>query len=367
MGEKQITNTGNQMLDLYDRISGLWQYIIRRWWILLLAAFIGGIIGVVYAYRQPPKYQSLLTFALEDNNGGLGGAFSLAAEFGLNLGSSGKDVFAGENILAILTSRRLVESVLLSTDTVNGKQVTLADLYLKITKKDKGLKDNPRLNTIHFPPNFAREKFSYLQDSILYTLYSDITKTELLATKPDRKLNIYKVEFTSAEERFSKIFTERLVDQANQFYTELRTKRSLQTLQILESRAEAMRGSAKSAIQSRAGIEDANVNPAYSKQNALLQSKSVDISAYGAAYGELFKNLEIARYNYLKEMPLMQVIDEPHLPMKNLKKGRLRTGILAAFVVGFLAGISLIIGYFLSVLKRNVNSLRRSVTILPGA
>ncbi|HSR39790.1 MAG TPA: hypothetical protein VLL95_12825, partial [Phnomibacter sp.] len=76
-----------------------------------------------------------------------------------------------------------------------------------------------------------------------------------------------------------------------------------------------------------------------------LQIKQLDASVYGAAYTELFKNLEMARYQFLNDVPLLQVIDEARYPMKRIKPGRLKTGIIVAFIFGFSAILILGIAY----------------------
>jgi hypothetical protein len=313
------------------------RYLLSKWWMITLAAVIGGVLGVVVAWLQKPKYQSLLTFSLEENSGGLGNALSIAAEFGFNLGGGGKDIFAGENIITILTSRRVVEGVLLSADTFQGKTSTLADYYLQISNLKKKYTNHPRLGTINFPPTLERNKFSYHQDSVLFVIYKQIVTSALVSRKPDRKLNLYEVSFISPEERFSKLFTERLIQKAISFYTELRTKRSKQTLQVLEEQVASLSSSAKGAIQYRAEVQDANLNPAFADQSAKIQQKQLDLSAYGGAYAELFKNLELARYQYLQDVPLLQVIDAPAYPLKLIKRGRLLTGLAGAIVFGLLA------------------------------
>lgn len=347
------TNNIKERHQLLLRTIAIWKFLVKRWWVYLLCGCIGGIAGIVYASVQPSKYQSTLTFALEDNASGINGALSLAAEFGLSIGG-GKDIFSGENILAILSSRRIIESVLLSVDTVNGKARRLIESYLEMTQKLEGYKNHPRLSGLSYNPEIPKSKFSYLQDSILYATYNEIVKDGLSVTRPDRKLNIYKVEFTASNERFCKMFTERVVDEANRYYVELRSKKAFQTLQVLEARVATLKGSAKSSIQSKSSVQDANLNPVLSAQNAALQSANIDISAYSAAYGELFKNLEIARYQYLKEMPLMQIIDAPHYPMKNLKKGRLRTGVLVGFLGGFLSIVGVLGWFFVNEIRREM-------------
>lgn len=340
----------NTVLFIYLRCVAWFKYLLSKWWIIAIAGLIGGVSGVIKAWIASPKYESKLTFALEDSGGDFDGMLSLASDLGFNIGGGGKNIFQGENILAILTSRRIVESVLLTVDTVDGKPITMADYFKKINSK-KGstsiTSKSDRISNISFPVGQPAANFSYLQDSVLYVMYNRIIKTDLKVAKPDKKLNLYEVNFIGAEERFSKLFTEKLVKQAIDFYTELRTKKSRETLSILEERVRAMEGSAKSAMASRAFIQDNDLNPAFAIANAEIQKKQMDVTAYGGAYGELFKSLEMARYQYLKQVPLLQIIDSPEYPLKNLKSGRLKTGLIFAVVAGALCVIFLILYRFI--------------------
>jgi hypothetical protein len=324
-------------------ISKTVRYLFGKKWLILAIALLGGIAGITIAWLQKPKYQSDLSFALEDNGGGLSGALSIAAEFGFNLGGAGKNIFGGDNILEITTSRKIIERVLLGADTISNNSRSLADYYMEISGMKKSLTKHPRLGTISFPTGADRTKFNYFQDSILFSIYRNIIKSDLRVSRPDKKLNIFRVNFTSYDERFTKIFTDRLERETTEYYTELRTKRSKATLEILENRVAQIKGSVGEAISSKATTQDANLNPVFAASQAPLQKRQVDITAYGAAYAELFKNLEIARYQYLNDVPLLQVIDEANYPMKKLKMGRLRSGILGAMLSGIIACIMLLV------------------------
>lgn len=315
------------------------RYCLKKWHIFILSGLLGGLLGVGFAWLQTPKYESRLTFALEDGKGGLGAALGLASELGFGINLSNQSIFEGENILTIIKSRRIIERVLLQTDTLKGKQVTLIEKWLYINKVN--LKKNKRFKSVSFPVGQDRSSFHYLQDSILFNVYDDIVKTRLAASRPDRKLNIYEIRFNSPNEYFSKFFVEKLIDETVRFYTELRTKKSKETLQILEQRVGEVKGSAKGAIDEQAGIKDANINPAFNAAAASVIKRQLDVSAYGRAYEELFKNLEVARYQYLNDIPLLQIIDEPRYPLKRIKAGRLKTGIIWAFLAGILASLYL--------------------------
>jgi len=306
-------------------------------------------LGIFYAWVTKPKFESRISFALEENNSGLGGgAINLAAEFGFNLGGS-SSIFSGDNILQIISSRRVIENVLLSIDTLSdGKAITMAQYLLDLSKEPakKQDKEKERIANVSFPVGKERTKFTYLEDSVLFILYEEEVLPNLIAHRPDKKLGIFEVRFTSSEERFAKVFSERLIKETSDFYTELRSKKSRQTLEILQSRVDALRGNVSSAIGGRTAIQDANLNPAFAAAQAPIQEKQVDLSAYSAAYAELFKNLELARYQYLQDVPLLQVIDKTDYPLKRLKKGRLFMGLLFGTLAGIITVI-ILTGVFL--------------------
>jgi uncharacterized protein involved in exopolysaccharide biosynthesis len=79
--------------------------VLKKWWLFLIVGVIAAIAGIYYASTKKIAYQSKLTFAL-DQAQGESGIMSFAAQFGLNLGNN-NDVFAGDNIIEILQSRRI--------------------------------------------------------------------------------------------------------------------------------------------------------------------------------------------------------------------------------------------------------------------
>lgn len=324
-------------MNTVRHLSTLWRFLLKRWWYFFLVGLLGALSGIFYAYKQKPKYESRLTFALDEGSGGAGlsGAAALAAQFGLFSGGS-SDVFAGDNIIEIMRSRRIVESILLSVDSSRQKPATMIEWYFDFTNQRKNMNEHSYLKDVHFPAGLPKSAFSRLQDSVLYTVYDDFVKSRLFISRPDRKLNIVEVKVKTENEEFTKIFTDRLVAESNRFYTEIRSKKSLQTLAVLENRIATLKGGLNQSISSRAATQDANVNAAYAEAQAPLQKQQVNIQVYSAAYAEMFKNLEIARFQYLNETPLMQVIDPADYPMKKIKLGKLKTGIIGGMVAGIL-------------------------------
>lgn len=321
----------NGIPNVIDDLQKGVNFILRRWWLFAIAGFLAGVIGFFYAGSQKPTFKSHLTFALDDDNNSMGGILSLASQFGLNFGSS--SIFSGDNILDIMTSRRMVEGVFLSVDTFNAKPYTLIEYYLEVSDARK---NNKRMENIHFPLGQLRNTYNYQQDSLLYKVYEDFSKNDMVAQRPNRKQSIYEVSVTTPNEKLTKIFTDRIVSETNNFYIDIRTKKAKETLDVLEGRTSMIKSNLNSSISNKAAIQDVNINPAFSAAQVPLQKQQANIQVYGAAYGEMFKNLELARFQYLNSIPLMQIIDPADYPMEKIKMSRLKTSVIWAFGICFL-------------------------------
>jgi hypothetical protein len=310
--------------------------ILKSWKQILLVGFIAGIIGFVFAYFQKPQYESRLTFSLDAGtmDGSLSGAMSLAAQFGLGFGS-GQNMFDGDNILEIIKSRRIIEKVLLSDATFDNKKTTLLNYYLTNSGKKKQLQSKSHLSKIDFEKGFIPGKLTYWEDSILNNAYLDFSNDFISASRPDKKLGIYEIKVKSGNEQFTKIFTDRLIEFTTSFYTEITSKKDRETLEILEARVASLKSNVGSSIDIRATSEDANKNPAFSAAQSPALKQQYNMQAYGEAYKEMFKTLEMARYQYLKKIPLLQVIDDANYPMKRIKLSKLKAAIMAAILGGF--------------------------------
>lgn len=331
--KKTIQDSDNIRPFVSKDFNIIWRDLLKKWYLFLIVGILAGTCGFIYAFTKKPTYKSHLTFALDDGNGGgIGNFLNLASQFGLNIGS-GKDIFAGDNILDIMKSRRMVEGVFLSTDTFENKPYTLIEYFLDITGKRK---KSQILNKIHFPVGKSKATYSYQQDSVLYVVSNNFADNFITAERPDRKLSIYEVSVTSPNEKFTKVFTDRIVNETNNFYIEIRTKKAKETLDVLEERVATMKGNLNSSISNRASVQDVNVNPAFSAAQVPVLKQQANIQVYSAAYGEMFKNLELARFQYLNEIPLMQIIDAADYPMQKIKLGKLKAAILFAALADLL-------------------------------
>ena len=308
--------------------------LLKKWWLFGIIGLAGGIIGFLYARQQKPKYESNLTFVVDQgNNSGISNVVNLAAQFGLNMGRSNNDIFAGDNIIEIVKSRRIVESVFLSVDTFDLTPYTLIGFY---RQKMMYLDNKSTPLSVHFPVGVTRASLNYAQDSILYATFMSFVKFSLEVDRPDKSLSIFSIRVNSSNEKFTKLFTDKLIRATDSFYTDIYSKKERETLEILERRVAYMKGGVSSSISGKAASQDANLNPVFAESQVPLQKQQMNIQVYGSAYGELFKNLELARFQYLNKIPLIQIIDHADYPMKKIKASKLKTSFMFALMGVFI-------------------------------
>jgi hypothetical protein len=339
--------------ELIVKFSEVYHYLLTQWKSILLAGCLGAILGLGYSFIKKPVYKAEYSFVLEDEkSGGLGGALSLASQFGLDIGGAGGGgAFAGDNLIELMKSRTMVQQALLSPVIINGKQESLLNYYIAYNKLREGWTDKPELAKLSFPLNNANPAiFSRAQDSVLMKIHENLSKNFLSVAKIDKKLSILKVEVKATDERFAKYFAEALVTQVSRFYVDTKTQKSAKNVAILQHQADSVRQRLNAAISGVALANDANpnLNPTMQVLRAPSQQRQVDVQANTAILTELVKNLELAKLALRRETPLIQVIDKPIFPLAMDRFGKLKGLVLGGFLGGFLILVYLLAKKFLN-------------------
>lgn len=347
--ETQVPKSENEIsfYQAIKNVSALIKHIISKWRILLIIAIIGAAVGVGYAWIKKVKYKAVLTFSTDASSSPSGGLAGIASQFGFNIGGSGKSAFTGDNLMVLIESHKIILSSLFEPDTINGKPTNLLNYYIE-SFPTKNKNDGP---AISFPLNQDPKTFNRQQDSVLNGICAQLLKNVITASRIDKKLDIFQIECVSQDEVFSQKLSQQLIKQVSIFYTETQTKQARLTVDILQKRADSIRNAYNNALVGRANLSDENLNPAFQGPMVSVAKKQTDVTVLGTAYGEIIKNLELAKFNLLQRTPLIQVIDEPVLPLLKIKSGRLLSGIIFAFVFCLLAIFYLSFKYYLRLLQ----------------
>jgi len=343
--ESQIHNNLEEDITLEEFILKFheWRrYLTSNWLIILVLSLLGGVAGYFYATSKKVIYTATTTFVLEEggSSGGLGNLGSLASVAGIDLGGGSGGLFQGDNILELYKSRLMIEKTLFSEVKYNEKKVLLINRYIEFNGL-RGKWTQQSLGNIQFQSSDFQENEKTpdrLKDSIIGTIVNDIKRNYLKVSKPDIKLSIISADVRSNDEFFAKTFNDQIVKNVNDFYVQTKTKKSLENVVILQQKTDSVRAVMNGAIYSAAAILDAtpNLNPTRQVQRiAPAQRSEFSAETNKAILNELVKNLEMSKMGLLKETPLIQVIDQPILPLSTNKTNNLM-GIIIGFVFIFI-------------------------------
>ncbi|MGA6119739.1 lipopolysaccharide biosynthesis protein [Sphingobacterium anhuiense] len=333
--------------ELILKTQEWFKYLLSKWYVILIAGFLGGVLGFFYTSLMKPIYTATTTFVLESGGQGsaLGQYAGMAAMVGIDLeGKGGDGIFQGDNLQDLYKSRKMIEATLLMA-SASDKSILLLDRYLAMTKSKEGWKKtNPHLLKINFigenPPVFERAK-----DSVLKVVVNNINKDNLLVGKPDVKKSIVKVDVKSTDEIFSKEFNEALVTEVNKFYIQTKTKKSLENIEILQHKTDSVRRVMNGNISTAAFVLDAtpNLNPTRQAQRLVPTQKSqISAETNKAILSELVKNLEMSKMGLMQDSPLIQKIDEPVYPLDKKRMGKAIGIILGSIILAFFTTVLLL-------------------------
>jgi len=355
MNEQHINNDEISLKELIEKGKEWYQYLLSQWKVIVLAGLIGSALGLSYSFIKKPIYTATLSFAMEDEKsvGGLGGALGLASSFGIDLGGSGGGIFSGSNLTELFKSRSMVEKTLLSAVTVDGKTMSLAEMYIQNNEWRKAWEEKPEFAKLEFVPNANREQFTRVQDSVMGKIYEDLSKKGLSVAQKDKKISIISIDVASENELFSKYFCEALAKQVSDFYVATKSKKARENMAILQRQLDSVRGQLNGSITRVAVANDNtfNLNPALNVRRSPAARSQVDVQANTAILTELVKQSELAKVTLRKETPLIQVIDKPILPLAKEKFGKGKGILMGGFFAVFLTVLILIIRPLLRKLK----------------
>lgn len=355
MIDKETKNDDEISLkELLEKGKEWYIYLLSQWKIIVLAGFIGAVLGLTYSFMKKPTYTATLTFALEgEKSGGSGGIMSLASQFGFDLGGSGGGIFEGSNLIELFKSRTMVEQALMKPVFYKGDTISLAEMYIQQNKWRDSWNKKPKFAKIQFIPETKRKYFTRIHDSILGVIYSDLSKNSLAVAQKDKKVSIISMQVTSTNELFSLFFCENLARQVGQFYITTKSKKARANMEILVRQTDSIRAELNNAISNVASANDNtfNLNPALNIRRVPSAKRQVDVQANTAILTELVKQTELAKVSVRRDTPLIQVLDRPILPLEKQRFGKAKGLVMGGFLAGFLTVLVLV---FKKLLKSNL-------------
>lgn len=318
-------------------------HLLKKWPLLLLAIGLGVGAGWIIYNTQRPAYTAECTFILEEKQSGLGGLGGLASQFGIDVGgiSGGGGMFSGDNILEIISSKAILEQVLLTkTDSLNG-QKKLADLYLDFSGLKEKWKQNQKLASVNFDTTRKIADLNVMQDSVINIIYENIIKKHLAIERTSKKGTIIRVQLASTNPEFSKLLVKRLVIAAKDFYVSVKTSVTMANVARLQKKADSLLSLLSNKTYQVANVQLNDLNPGLRTLQVPTEIATRDKTILATLYTEVVKNLEVAKTTLMLQTPVLEILDVPSLSLYDNKKGKLFFLVIGGFVFVTLVAIIL--------------------------
>ena len=299
-------------IDYSERISKLnWStvlnFLLKKWYALLLAILVGGGVGYWIASVAKVKYSAVFTFVLstDSRNNNLAG---IASQLGFDAVTSGPDnIFSGDNIIELFKSKKLIAESLQSVIDSSTNQT-----LLEYVAEHQFGKAYQALGPFKGEPS----KFP-LKQKLLYRRIVAYASQSFTVFRKDKKLVIYTISSTNTDPNIAYYVSKFMLGETAQYFIETKTEIAAMSVKLLRHEADSIASILSNTFNATAANNDRtfNLNPSVTIQRSGSMFNQAKVMAYSAAYTEVMRNLEVAKINLQKESPLYRIIDEPELPL----------------------------------------------------
>lgn len=334
--------------DLFRKIINIFRLIGSEWKLLLISIAVGTLVSILLDLKnfKESQFYGELQFNLESGSagqGGMGGFAGIANAFGV--GGMGQqqsnDLFSGSNFGLVISSKALYEKALMKEVMVGGKKTLFINYYkdssdIKYKEWGGDLFHEPLKEAINFRfvPK-SPEQFTKNENELVATIYEKLQKqTEL---KPlDKNGSIMILAAVTNNEMLTKVWLETLLKSLEEFYVEVRTKKTLEIYNIQKDRLNELQGKLNStdrqlALSTFQGINA--VDPTAPMRQQQLNRSNTFISNQ---YYTQMATVENLRMLLIHQTPLFTLLQPVRLPL--LRKD---------YTVGGSTKIGAFLGFFL--------------------
>lgn len=294
---------------LVQSAGNFMRYVLRRWYLVLLALIVGGATGWWISKWYGTRYTaaSAYTIQAQSNTGLLNTALSLASSLGLGSSKSGPTTYDNNFFAGLMKSKRIVKDALLDSAQVNGTNDLLANHFITLSKTAKDW-DNDKKNFSFQHHNV--KQLTTKEDSLLSLFYEEVIDDNL-AVVYDPAAPFNKASVTSKSREFSVQLMNKLLDEISNYYANTLLQYNLNNLGLTEQRSDSLARALKAADARVARLRDNAQNVVRQEAMIALNDAVREQSLLSTQYAAAVSNYETAKAAVLSTSPILQVIDEP--------------------------------------------------------
>ncbi|MFY7909624.1 MAG: hypothetical protein ACOVO2_08735 [Emticicia sp.] len=311
--------------DLLKKVIGVFTLIGNEWRLLLISIALGTLISILLDVKElkDTDYTGEIQFNLESGGGqqmALGGLGGLAGAFGISGGATSNDLFSGGNFGLVISSKTLYEKALMQEVTIGGKKTLFINFYKDssdIAKKEWGgdFLHEPNYKAIkyRFQPKPAND-FTKDENIMISTIYEKLEAQTSLQPL-DKMGSIMVLSATTNSEYLTKVWLETLLKTLEEFYVEVRTRKTRDIYNIQLGRLRELEGKLSSTDRQLANAQFQNqnaVDPTAPMRTMQLNRSNNYVSTQ---YYQQLAAVEQIKMQLINQTPLFTVLQPVRLPL----------------------------------------------------
>lgn len=320
--------------------------ILKYWWVVLLItipiiAFFG-----YKAYQDKPHYEAKLLYTFNDGagNGGLAGLLG-------NIGLGGDDKANYSQIIEVSKSRKLTNNILFSKinlDSLAGNEDYVINHIIKLYNLKEVWNDRtPKIKDIVFKTsdikNFNRLELTALKSVYMYFLGGVNNHPPLYLSSFNKENGIFTISSNTLNEQLSFFIANKGFQEVSRYYTENKISKPEKSFKFVDQKKDSIIFLLKSKQLQLERFNDSHrhlVDPSLIAERKMIET---EIQKLTLMYGEVTKNYELADFSLTSSEPLIQIIDEPILPL-DVNQLILLFELIKGAILGGLISVSFIVG-----------------------
>lgn len=304
-----------QMDALVEWLKVAALYLKRNLLWILIGITTGSGLGWLFAFFGPDReYVAVYTISAEEKTSSAWE--NLLAQFGMDVsGNNPANVFQGESLVKLFSTRNLIEKALVSNTVLpSGDTVYLGEYFF----------ERARAHKLSEFSNFRFAKgdsgilmgFSSLQDSALWLTYRHVVEEVMNASRPDKKMTFIEISCQDRNDTMAMVLAGKLIQTVSSFYTDNLTYKARKNLNVLQEELDSVKKELNKNMYQSSLLNDGDVNATRQVLRVDQNRKLIDLQISMTLFGELTKNIQLAEISLRKETPLIQIIDYPRFPLE---------------------------------------------------
>ncbi|MFC6193321.1 hypothetical protein ACFP1I_17035 [Dyadobacter subterraneus] len=311
--------------------------LLKSWKAFILLIALG--FGIGYAMDiyliKPNSYEATIVFNMGGSAPG-SDMGNLGALFGMS-SATDANIFTGENFFYFVESRPVIERALLKNVVVHGKPMILANFVIDSSGiKDDEWKDRETLHNFRFTRTNP-DSLSMDERVVLNELVIKLKSLTEIATL-ERKSSFISLTATIQNETLAALWVKTLLKTVEEVYTEKQTKKSRNTLTLLQRRADSLAIMLGKTEHKLAKEMDYSTQLIVPEAKISVNKLERNTSFLQQLYYEAMGNAEKMRVSLVREAPLFTMIEDVKVPLdlKSESKRRAKIGALVGLMLALI-------------------------------